>query len=158
MYAPTNATTEPVHYNLVVNTSCKICDIISGRQHHPPRTTARLPAVFWICVADTYWCDPQCPGLSCSQCFSVLVSLHPPLLPKPSLFHPPPQLSHFNLGFSFLKFDVTRPPPSHCLISSPARPPSSPPSPYPDLSHPTSLPLIICAHPRAANDLLGKAN
>lgn len=30
----------------------------------------------------------------------------------------------------------------------------TPPSPHRDLSHPTTLPLIICAYPRAANDQL----
>lgn len=35
----------------------------------------------------------------------------------------------------------------------------TPPSPsHPDLSQPTTFPLIICAYSRAANDLLGKAN
>lgn len=60
-----------------------------------------------------------------------------------------PHLHHFCLSPS----ELTLPHPSD-TVSRLTSARLTPPSPHRDLSHPTNLPLIICAYPRAANDQL----
>lgn len=148
MHTCTNAETEPARYNLVLNISRNIGDIISGRG----LTLSLSPSLPGVLGGS---CEGGAPGIqgapcsrrgmmrplvSWSQLISTFVSLCFLLTASSSFAKTSPLLSSPTPSFQsrlfspFLKFDLTRPPPSRRLISSPSRPPS-PSSPRPFSPH-----------------------